>query len=181
MTDKGNFFRAVIVTGVAATSIAVWGIGLLKSPLFDPVMHREQLFVARYKKNNAPDHIVEKTLSEAYYKRYQDVKVHPYFGEKGPMGIYGAREHYLQHGQREGRVFAPLHVPDDLAFEQRLAEAYWSRYPEIAENSVWGRQGSLGVLGPRDYYLHYGRHRGHFWGVKLPDAAPVSQPPPGEH
>ena len=71
MTDIKKLFSAVIVVGVAATSIALWGVGLLKSPLFDPGMHQEQLFVARYKKNNAPDLTAEKTLSEAYYQRYQ--------------------------------------------------------------------------------------------------------------
>jgi hypothetical protein len=81
------------------------------------------------------------------------------------MGIYGAREHFTQYGKREGRIFGPIIIPDDLAYEQRLAEAYWQRYPDVEKSAIWGRYGTLGVLGPRDYYHYYGRHLSHKWGV----------------
>lgn len=157
-----NFWISVVVL---ISSAVIWAAGLFQSPLFNPEILQERLFVQRYQKEHASDHLAEKILAEAYWKRYADVRNDPYFGEKGPMGIFGAREHYKQHGKREGRIYAPVHIPGDMAHEQQLAEAYWQRYPEIAKSDVWGRGGTLGVLGPRDYYYHYGRFRGHKWGL----------------
>ncbi len=80
------------------------------------------------------------------------------------MGIWGARDHFLQHGKREGRIFSPVPESDDMVLEKRLAEIYWKRYPEIEKSSIWGRKGELGILGPRDYHTHRGRFQGKVWG-----------------
>ena len=165
MTTKAKHLKFWITMLVAACSSAIWALGFLQSPLMKPEIERERLYVKRYMQDNAPDLLAEKVLAEAYWHRYQDVKNDAYYGKNGPMGIHGAREHYEQHGRREGRIFAPIHTPEDLALEQQLAEAYWHRYPEVASSNIWGRMGTLGILGPRDYHSHYGRFRGHKWGL----------------
>jgi len=165
MTSTVKHLRFWITLVVASTSFFIWTLGLLQSPLTRPEIERERLFVKKYLQDNAPDLLAEKALAEAYLKRYEDVRQDAYYGPNGPMGIYGAGEHYEQHGRREGRIFAPIHAPEDLAFEQQLAEAYWQRYPDIAASNVWGRGGTLGILGPRDYYTYYGRFLGHSWGL----------------
>ena len=43
--------------------------------------------------------------AEAYWNRYPDIRKHHYFGEHGPLGLDGARQHYLQHGRFEGRIY----------------------------------------------------------------------------
>lgn len=157
-----NFWVTVTVLTV---SCVIWLIGFLQSPLFRPEIHQERLLAEKYSKEQAPDYLAEKSLAEAYWQRYPDVIDHFYYGKQGPMGIYGAREHYQQHGKREGRIFAPIIIPDDLDYEKQLAEAYWQRYPDVEKSTIWGRGGSLGILGPRDYHHHYGRHLNHRWGV----------------
>jgi hypothetical protein len=165
MKTTAKRLRFWITLVVVSGSSVIWTLGFFHSPLMRPEMERERLFVKRYVEDNAPDLLAEKVLAEAYWKRYQDVKMDAYYGPKGPMGIYGAGEHYQQHGRREGRIFAPIHTPEDPAFEQQLAEAYWQRYPDVAASNVWGRAGTLGILGPRDYYTYYGRFLGHSWGL----------------
>lgn len=151
----------VVVSG----SSVIWALGFFHSPLMRPEIEAERLFVNRYMEDNAPHLLAEKALAEAYWHRYLDVRNDAYFGKDGPMGIYGAREHYKQHGRREGRIFAIIPTPEDLALEQQLAEAYWQRYPEVGRSTIWGRTGALGILGARDYHYYYGRFRGHKWGL----------------
>lgn len=166
MTKRSQHIRLLVSAAVLISSTVIWGVGLKQSPLFQPEIQKEFLYVKRYKMEHTPDRLAEKILAEAYWLRYPDIRSDGYFGEKGPIGIYGAREHYEQHGKREGRLYAPISIPGDLVREQLLAEAYWLRYPEIARSKVWGRKGTLGILGPRDFYYHYGRFRGHKWGLK---------------
>lgn len=52
----------------------------------------------------------------------------------------------------------------DSEKEKLLAEAYWLRYPTLAENSRWGRKGPMGILGPRDHFRNHGRLDGWIWG-----------------
>lgn len=157
-----NFWVTVTVLTI---SCVIWLIGFLQSPLFRPEIHQERLLAEKYSKQKGPDYQAEKILAEAYWQRYPDVINHSYYGKQGPMGIYGAREHYKQHGKPEGRIFAPIFIPDDFAYEQQLAEAYWQRYPDVEKSAIWGRGGTLGILGPRDYYHYFGRHLNHRWGV----------------
>lgn len=154
------------VTGVAlAISCVIWLIGFLQSPLFRPEIYQERLRAEKLLKEQSPDYLAEKNLAEAYWMRYPDIIDHSYYGKQGPMGVYGAREHFKQHGKREGRIFAPIIIPDDLAYERQLAEAYWLRYPDVEKSAIWGRDGALGILGPRDHYHYFGRHLNHRWGV----------------
>lgn len=52
----------------------------------------------------------------------------------------------------------------DAAEEARLAELYWSRYPDIASNSQYGRTGRLGVRGAREHFRIHGEKEGRAWG-----------------
>lgn len=80
------------------------------------------------------------------------------------MGIWGPRDHFSLHGKREGRIFQPLHAKGDIKDETRMAELYWSRYPEIENNSIWGRNSQLGIRGPWDHYRYRGRFERKIWG-----------------
>jgi hypothetical protein len=50
-----------------------------------------------------PDRAAEQALAAKYWADNPDVRDHFYFGEKGPLGVYGARSHFRRHGQGEGR------------------------------------------------------------------------------
>lgn len=52
----------------------------------------------------------------------------------------------------------------DMAAEQRLAEAYWRRNPDVAADAYYGRHGRIGVLGAREHWLRHGRSEGRHWG-----------------
>ena len=106
----------------------------------------------------------EVRLAEDYWFRYPDVRNDGFWGKDSSLGIRGARRHYQLYGRYEGRVFGPVFRPTDMEEEKELAEAYWRRYPDIAQDPVWGRQGSMGILGPRDHYHYYGRSQGRTWG-----------------
>ena len=155
--------RPLLGAVVVAVSSLLWTQGFLQSPMIRPELAEQRTFTEKYLQDNAPDLQAERSLAEAYWTRYRDVKVDRHFGINGPSGIFGARAHYEQHGKREGRVFGPIHIPDDLQREERLAEIYWRRYPEIEQSSSWGRNSQLGILGPRDHYLYHGRHSGLRW------------------
>lgn len=52
----------------------------------------------------------------------------------------------------------------DMVAEQRLAEAYWQRNPDVAASSHYGRNGKAGVLGAREHWLRHGKSEGRHWG-----------------
>jgi len=58
-------------------------------------------------------------------------------------------------------------APDDSARaeqQRRLAEAYWSRYPDIRTHHYFGEDGPLGVNGAWEHYRQHGRFEGRmFW------------------
>lgn len=47
--------------------------------------------------------------------------------------------------------------------EKQSAEAYWKRYPEIADHWLWGKNGELGIRGPKDHYERFGKWEGRIW------------------
>ena len=53
----------------------------------------------------------------------------------------------------------------DLLAERMLAEAYWSRYPDVAADAVFGRTGKMGIYGAREHYQRHGRHEGRIWDL----------------
>ena len=151
--------------------------GLRHSPLlWPPAAPPDSGLAANHEAGN------EELLARSYWMRYRDIRLDRHWGETGAMGIAGPRHHYRQHGQREGRIFAPLVIPDDLETEAVLAESYWRRYPEVRDSWVWGEHSALGILGPRDHYLHVGRGLGYLWGSQDPprhqEAANTANPAP---
>jgi len=55
--------------------------------------------------------------------------------------------------------------PLDAAETRALAEAYWTRNPDIALDTFFGRAGSLGIFGPREHYARHGKGEGRRWGL----------------
>lgn len=52
----------------------------------------------------------------------------------------------------------------DKKRERRLAEAYWSRYPDVRDDWYFGQNGRLGVYGARVHYERHGKQgNGRVW------------------
>ena len=151
----------LLVSGAAMVfSALLWTRGLLDSPLINPEMVIEKHHLAAH----AADSRQERLLAEGYWLRYSDVREDRSWGKSGTMGIWGPRDHYRQHGKREGRIHQPVKKAKDWVQERDLARAYWQRYPDIRISSIWGEASDLGIFGPRDYHDHIGRHQGRVWG-----------------
>lgn len=155
---------ALITFSAMAVGLYYYAKGFAHSPMLNTNAEAENRYLQKFIETNDQNLREEKLLAESYWQRYKDVRRDRYWGRNGPMGIWGARDHYQQHGRREGRIFRPLPEPEDLNLEKELAEVYWKRYPEIENNSIWGRNGALGILGPRDYHTYRGRFQGKIWG-----------------
>jgi hypothetical protein len=161
---KGEF-RLLLSVAAVTIAAALWLEGMSRSPLLDVRRQNEAHFVANHIRTLTPNAAQERILAENYWRRYRDVRNDTLWGENGPMGIWGPRDHYRLHGQREGRIFAPLVIPPDLAAEKSLARTYWHRYPDVRHSSIWGEQSDLGILGPRDHYIYIGTPLGYVWGL----------------
>ena len=159
-----NRYNGWLVAGLLALSLILWLHGLLSSQIFDPAVHIPQRQAAALLRNAAAQRASDVQLARDYWLRYPDVRTHPFFGEDGPLGTTGAREHYRQHGRREGRIYGLVAEVEDTRQERLLAEAYWKRYPDIAASRIWGKAGALGIRGPRDHYTYIGRHQKLIWG-----------------
>ena len=169
MNAPGNKYRTLIVGAVLSLSLVFWLQGLLSSQIHDPRVHIPKRKAAALLRDGGSDHAAEAQLARAYWLRYEDIRTDPFFGESGLLGIYGAGEHYQQHGRLEGRIYGLIAEGEDPERERLLAEAYWRRYPAVASSPIWGRSGALGLLGPRDHYRYIGRHRKMIWGVAEQD------------
>lgn len=161
-----NLLKVFLIVSVVGISILFWLRGFLNSPFMIPDLKTEKQYLDEYILTNSPDHKREKLLAEAYWMRYQDVKKSTYWGKDGPLSIWGPRDHYKIHGRKEGRIFAPLSYPKNRRLEAELANAYWKRYPDIADSEVWGRNSQLGILGPRDHFKYVGKRQGKVWGLR---------------
>lgn len=122
-------------------------------------------FYPGYMDDKSCDLQLEREMAEAYWLRYPDVQSSTYWGPDGPLGILGARDHYRLHGRRESRVFGDLARPEDLEAENKLANDYWQRYPDVRKHVIWGEKGRLGIYGARDHYRYLGRLQGKRWDV----------------
>lgn len=47
--------------------------------------------------------------------------------------------------------------------QRTAAEAYWRRYPDVAEDGFFGRQGPMGIRGAFEHYRRHGRPEGRVW------------------
>lgn len=158
-------FSAAIVTSAIIFSAVIYCLELADSPLYLPEILEEKKYISSYVNENSPDIQKERKLARAYWRRYNDVRLDQHWGEKGPMGVWGPRDHYMLHGRREGRIFKPLIIPSDMVKERIHAEAYWQRYDDIRTSSAWGEKSELGILGPRDHYTYIGRFEHRQWGA----------------
>lgn len=113
MMTRKNIARAFVSAIIISISLWLWTRGLLQSPVMDPLVLKEKAFVKQYIQDNSPDYGAVKLLAEAYWERYPDVERDSYYGRKGPMGIFGPKEHFEQHGKREGRLYTFL-VKDQI-------------------------------------------------------------------
>jgi hypothetical protein len=159
-----SFVLAAITVTALVASLYYYGCGLIHSPVFNPGAQAQKKYLQNFIESHDQNLAQEKLLAEGYWLRYKDVRKDRYWGENGPMGIWGPRDHYQQHGRREGRIFQPVDYPEDLTLEKELAEIYWNRYPEIEKSPIWGRNSLLGIVGPRDYHKYRGRFQKKVWG-----------------
>ena len=98
--------RLLVWCGFAAfmAGLAVYAVSAMQSPLRDEKTGEMLRVLARAADI---DTAAEEKLARAYWSRYPDVAANPLYGENGKMGVLGAREHYMQHGRREGRIWGP--------------------------------------------------------------------------
>ncbi|THB74557.1 MAG: hypothetical protein D6B25_13305 [Desulfobulbaceae bacterium] len=160
--------QLLLIILIVTLSLCIWFYGLSESPVRQPEQFNQQQYLNKFLRENAPDFAAERALAEGYWLRYPDIGSNDYFGKNGPMGLYGARDHFEQFGRKEGRIFAPLISEEKGPAEKALAEAYWQRYPAIARSRSWGRSSKLGFLGPRDHYHYIGKAQGLIWGIEAP-------------
>ncbi len=162
-----NYTVVLTLITVASVSLSLvyYTNGLLHSPLCKPYLKIEQVMLQKYNTKKGVDNREEKVLAEDYWLRYEDIKKDKHWGENGSMGIFGPRDHFQQHGKREGRIFQPIFRSQDMIQEARLAKAYWRRYPEIKGHAIWGIDSPMGILGPRDHHQFRGQHEGKIWGI----------------
>ncbi len=86
-----------------AGSLVAYGYGAGHSPLLDSAKAKQFDYLRQVEKKSDLIRLDERQQAEAYWRTYPDVENHPYFGKNGPLGIFGAREHFRRHGKQEGR------------------------------------------------------------------------------
>lgn len=55
------------------------------------------------------------------------------------------------------------HAPN-MVEEQLLAETYWKRYPDVGQDSHFGKNGTMGIFGARAHFDQHGKREGRLWG-----------------
>jgi hypothetical protein len=88
----------------------------------------------------------------------------------GAIAVYGygiARSPLLNAETRaQQQVLARFALQQASPDEVRaLAEAYWQRNPDVAQDSFFGRNGKMGIFGAREHYDRHGRKEGRRWGL----------------
>ena len=151
-----NFVTPIIILLVICLTGLLWFNGLLSTDLFG----NSPTPLEMLQDKKAP----HDQAALGYWLRYPDVAESRHWGKNSKLGEKGPAEHYRLYGKKEGRILAPVVIPEDMELEKRLAEIYWQRYPKVEESPLWGRLGFLGVLGPRDHYLQRGKAKSYRWG-----------------
>jgi hypothetical protein len=101
-------FATWLAIGGFALALLAYGVGAWESPMLDAERRMQMEVQRRYAETGRLDEQRERSLADAYWTRYPDVARDPYFGREGVLGLWGAREHYAQHGKREGRSWKDL-------------------------------------------------------------------------
>ena len=158
-----KWFRLFCGLLICSLSAVLWWLNVSKSPLVNHDLQVQREYLNSMYDKLAPDLQEQRLLAIDYWLRYPDIRNDSFWGEKSRLGIRGPADHYHHHGRREGRIYARVFRPVDMVQEERFAEAYWLQNPDIEKSSIWGRQSSLGILGPRDHYRYYGKRQGRKW------------------
>jgi len=93
--------------GLFVLSLAVYGWQASNSAMLDRSLAERDRYLAAFADRRSVDPAIEEAESEAYWRRYPDVAADLYYGRGGPLGVLGARQHYRDHGYREGRQWTP--------------------------------------------------------------------------
>jgi hypothetical protein len=106
-TASGRPIRVETVLAVAGfvLSLIAYTAGALDSPLLDASLKARTTQLMRHTAIEKRDEQAEKAAAESYWIRYPDVARDSYYGRNGKLGLWGAREHFRQHGGREGRLW----------------------------------------------------------------------------
>ncbi len=99
----GQHRMYVAGAAIFAASLVVFGFGIAWSPIFDDVLAQERVVINKHARRDRVNVERELSLAEAYWQRNPDVAASEFFGTKGALGVFGAREHYDRHGRAEGR------------------------------------------------------------------------------
>lgn len=79
----------------------------------------------------------------------------------------------------EQRKFTEKYLQEnapDLQAERNLAEAYWTRYRDVKEDSHFGSDGPTGIFGARAHYNQHGKREGRVFGpIPAPDDLVLEQ------
>ena len=94
-----------LATSGFVLALAAYGVGAWQSPLLDKEYRAHIDVLSRYAGSGILDERRERDLSDTYWSRYPDVGDDAFFGRKGVLGLWGAREHHKRHGKREGRTW----------------------------------------------------------------------------
>ena len=96
MSRKWINLIAVLLVLAAGVSASAW---------YYPSQQDRDAAVISTLRANYPDRERERAQAAKYWARYRDVAASEYFGLGGRLGIYGARQHYLQAGKFERRTW----------------------------------------------------------------------------
>lgn len=84
-------------------ALAVYGWQGSRTPLLNSLLAERDHYLAAVSEQMSVDPSAEEAEAKAYWGRYPDVAANDYYGPGGPLGLLGARQHYRDHGRREGR------------------------------------------------------------------------------
>lgn len=98
-----HLLRHVIAVLMVVLGCCGWLLGAMDTPLLNRQIAAQQALATSVARTGSLDMAAEQRLAEAYWQRNPDVAASGYYGRHGRIGIFGAREHWLRHGKREGR------------------------------------------------------------------------------
>ncbi len=101
--EHSNFskfpLKLMIFAGISLALVA-YSVGAWHSPLLDRERNLQFDALAQAEAWNEEE---ERSLAETYWTRNADVAADLYYGRDGTLGVWGAREHFKHHGEKEGR------------------------------------------------------------------------------
>lgn len=67
------------------------------------------------------------------------------------------------------RLMESAGAGDTVSLREESALAYWSCYPDVAQDAYFGREGPLNLLGAREHFDRHGRGEGRVWPMTEDD------------